>query len=148
VKDTVCSGTGAMAGGNFEPDLACNDLATEQAFQLAGSVTPAATASGRAITGTATGKQGASSVFQFDYDGLPLAADARGGRAAGAIAVGGTFFAGAFERVEMSFPGRDPATGEPDSDFVKIVGIRSGGGGVLFVFVFDLNLATGKLTAR
>jgi hypothetical protein len=148
VKATVCSGTGAMVGGSFEPSLACNDLETEQAFELAASVAPSETASGRAITGTATGTQGPSAVFRFDYDALTLDEDERGGRAAGQIAVGGTFFAGVFEQVEVSFPGRNPETDEPDPGFAKIVGLRSGGGGIIFVFVFDLNLATGKLTVR
>jgi hypothetical protein len=148
VKATVCSGTAAMTDAGFVPELACDDLASDASFALGGSVAPSETAAGRAITGTAVGTQGATSVFQFDYEALPLAESGQGGRAAGQIAVGGAFFAGAFEQVEVSFPGRNPESGEPDSGFAKIVGIRSGGGGILFVFVFDLNLSTGKLTAR
>jgi hypothetical protein len=147
VKDTVCSGTATMSDGQFMPELQCDDLERDASFALSGSVAPADTASGRAITGTATGTQGSSSVFQFDYEALTLAENAQGGRAAGQVTVGGTFFAGAFEHVEVSYPGRNPATGEPDDGFAKIVGLRSGPG-VIFVFVFDLNLATGKLTAR
>jgi hypothetical protein len=148
VRGTVCSGTAALVDGEFQPALTCNDLTNAQSFDLGGSVVPSTNALGRVITGSATGTQGTSQVFQFDYDQLPLAANARGGRAAGGLNVNGAFFAGAFERVEMSFPGRNPETGEPDPNFVKIVGIRNGGGGVLFVFVFDQNLDTGKLTAR
>lgn len=147
VKDTVCSGTATIDDGQFIPDLQCDDQERAASFALTGSVVPSATPAGRAITGSAIGMQGSASVFQFDYDALPLEENERGGRAAGQVAVGGTFFAGVFEHVEMSFPGRNPATGEPDDGFAKIVGLRSGGS-VIFVFVFDLNLATGKLTAR
>jgi hypothetical protein len=147
VKDTVCSGTATMSGGEFVPALECQDLERGAAFALGGSVTPSETPAGRAITGVANGTQGSSSVFAFEYAALPLAENANGGHAAGQVTVGGAFFAGAFEHVEVSYPGRNPATGEPDDGFAKIVGLRSGGS-VIFVFVFDLNLATGKLTPR
>jgi hypothetical protein len=147
VKDTVCSGTATMGDGELVPDLACQDLERVAAFTLSGSVAPSDTAAGRAISGVANGTQGSSAVFAFEYADLPLAENANGGRAAGQVTVGGAFFSGAFEHVEISYPGRNPATGERDDGFAKIVGLRSGGT-VIFVFVFDLNLATGKLTAR
>lgn len=148
VRSTICSGSAIFADGELVPDLECRDLAEDRLFSLTGSLIPSDTAKGRAITGSVSGMQGASSVFQFDYDALTLDEDSKGGRSAGQVDVGGSFFAGAFQQVQVSFPGRNPATGADDSGFAKIVGIRPGGGSIIFVFVFDLNLATGKLTAR
>jgi hypothetical protein len=148
VGTIVCSGTAAFEGDELVPQLECIDLENDRLFDLGGAVTPSAAGSTTTITGPAIGTQGASTVFQFDYKALALDEDERGGRSAGVIDVGGAFFAGAFEQVEVSFPGRNPETDEPDPGFAKIVGLRSGGGGIIFVFVFDLNLATGKLTPR
>ena len=148
VRSTICSGSAAIADGEYTPDLECRDLAEDRLFSLTGALATSANAQGRTITGTASGMQGSSSVFQFGYQSLALDEDAKGGRAAGQVDVGGTFFAGAFQQVQVSFPGRNPATGDDDPGFAKIVGLRPGGGSIIFVFVFDLNLATGKLTAR
>ncbi len=148
VRSTVCSGTAAFENGTFSSDLQCQDVAEGRLFALAADVVPTDTASGRAITGTAAGTQGSTAVFQFDYDAFTLDENDLGGRSAGEIGVGGAFFAGVFQQVEVSFPGRNPATGAPDPGFAKIVGLRPGGGGIIFVFVFDVNLATGKLTPR
>jgi hypothetical protein len=137
-----------LIDGSLAPDLACVDLETDRSFELAGAVTSSGSGVSQTITGTAVGTQGESSVFQFGYEALALDEDERGGRSAGTIDVGGSFFVGFFESVEVGFPGRNPETGEPDQGFAKIVGLRSGGGGIIFVFVFDLNLATGKLTVR
>lgn len=148
VRSTICSGSAVIGDGEFTPDLECRDLAADRLFSLTGALAPSVTASGRVITGTAAGMQGSSSVFQFDYDALALDERSNGGRSSGQVDVGGAFFAGAFQQVQVSFPGRNPATGADDPGFAKIVGLRSGGGSIIFVFVFDLNLATGKLTAR
>ncbi|MCC6763873.1 MAG: hypothetical protein IT293_04340 [Deltaproteobacteria bacterium] len=147
VRSTICSGGAAFGDGTFAPGLECRDLSEDRLFSLTGTLTPSDTAAGRALSGTASGTQGSSPVFEFDYDALALDESASGGRASGQVEVGGAFFSGAFERVQVSFPGRNPATGDDDPGFAKIVGLRSGGS-VIFVFVFDLNLATGKLTAR
>ncbi|MCC6849464.1 MAG: hypothetical protein IT294_13265 [Deltaproteobacteria bacterium] len=147
VRSTICSGAAAFEDGEFAPSLECRDLAEDRLFSLTGALVPSETAAGRTISGIASGSQGSAPVFEFAYDGLALDEDARGGRSAGQIDVGGAFFSGAFEQVQVSFPGRNPATAADDPGFAKIVGLRSGAG-VIFVFVFDLNLATGKLTAR
>lgn len=149
VGDVRCTGVITAESGQFTPALQCVDVEQDQAFEMTGGLTFGATGpKGPSITGGVTGMQESSTAFACVYDGLTLDADARGGRAAGSVDVTGTFFPGAFEHVEMSFPGNDPATGESDPGFAKIVGLRSGGPGIIFVFVFDLNLDTGKLTPR
>ncbi len=149
VGDTRCSGTVTVDGGHFTPDLACVDVAADRSFALSGDVTFGSTGSkGDTISGVCNGTQDGSTAFAFTYTDLPLDADDRGGRPAGTVDVTGSFFPGAFEHVEMSFPGKNPATGEPDPGFAKIVGTRQGPPGIIFVFVFDLNLDTGKLTPR
>lgn len=151
VGDTVCTGTMTVNDGHFVPQLDCVDVEKDRSFILSGDLTYGATGpNGPVITGSVGGTEGDSSTSGFGcvYDGLTLDADERGGRTAGKVDVTGTFFPGAFEHVEMSFPGKNPATGKVDPGFAHIVGLRSGGPGIIFVFAFELNLDTGKLTAR
>jgi hypothetical protein len=148
--DIRCAGTVSVDGGHFTPQLQCDDVAADESFVLVGDLTMSSGANGDAISGSVGATQGDSSVsaLAFVYTDVPLDADERGGRAAGTVDVTGSFFPGAFEHVEMSFPGKNPETGEPDPGFAKIVGTRAGPPGIIFVFVFDLNLDTGKLTPR
>ena len=146
VGDVRCSGFVTVGGGHAVSNLQCEDVAAERSFDLGGDVTLSSDANGIAVTGVLSAS-GESSNASFTYTDLTLDADERGGRAAGTVDVTGAFFPGAFEHVEMSFPGKNPATGELDTGFAKIVATRPGPG-VIFVFVFDLNLDTGKLTPR
>lgn len=148
VRDTICSGNAALDGGHLIPELACRDIERDQPFQLDGDVVQVSGSSGAAISGVAAGMQEGTALFTFGYDALALDEDAFGGRASGRIDVAGAFFTGFFTNVDMFFPGENPETDELDEGFARIVATAPAAGPIIPIFVFSLNLQTGKLTAR
>ncbi len=147
VRDTVCSGPGAVAGNAFAPDLDCTDVAAGQSLALTADVTVSATPSGPAISGGLSGSQNAL-PFELAYDDFTLDENELGGRSTGGVDIEGAFFSGFFQTVRVTFPGHDPATGEIDPGFADILGTRAFSPTMIFVFAFRLNLETGKLTAN
>jgi hypothetical protein len=140
VGNIVCTGGGEASGGHLTPVLQCTDLNTDRVFDLAVDVSLMSTAAGEALDGLAITGVGGNPGLELAYDLVSLGTTEFGDAQSGMLTIDQvkSFFPGFFNRFEYPFDG---------SNVVKIVAFLPTTGG-FFVLVFDLDLTTGKLTAR